>query len=742
MILNQKLTDKTAVTTSNDNDLQHIVQGNISYKITKANYFKALQQQIDALSSGFIGSLAIADTPTTDGTYIASESGTYTNAGGLVVNLVDNLTYIAVEDTQTTFSKIEIPVSTLGYNVVTDLTTFDALISGATSGDWLIINDVILDANKVLPANVKLIFRGGIISGAFTLTGDETEIDSNIGQIFSTDVLFTGDWKVDTYFPEWFGANLTDDSSLPLSKALVFANGKEVKISNDIRIDTIGSYPIIQSINVTGKGTLNGNNSVTSGIIIGGTFDYFKMRGVTIKNVDNDIVTTSADTYVINRVEILNTTCFDSFNAFDFDCMVKSALIDGNYIHDLTNAGQVAGFQIGNNNWESEPNQSNYIVKNNRLLDFENTVSGNCMGVLLYGYNMTISGNIVENILNSFDGSDSEGIYTKAVNSTVYGNALTNAGTGQGSINLKGGGTVSGQTVCYGNVLRSTSGLYNGIHVETDNVKVFDNIIEGFGQFAIDTSSSTFAGIEVYNNTILNHRGIRGIYINSPSNYIKVTGNTITELLGTQGTPTDIEGIYIRPSAGSIDFLNVSRNTITTTITAVTTNLSGIKIQPPSGHTISDCFVKDNIFAMADSSVTVANIMNVWISANGDITRLKGGGYGDSTSTQPLRFTSANNVLEFYFDWVNLGVVTMENASSPSVRYGKVFRTAGTTTITQFDNGTEGQEFTVVSAHAITINDNANIQLSGSANFTMAVGDVITFVRSGSVWHEKTRTVI
>lgn len=59
----------------------------------------------------FRGKLLIADTPTLDGWYFAGESGTYTNAGGLVVSLADTLTIIIVADTQTTFEKVEIPLS-------------------------------------------------------------------------------------------------------------------------------------------------------------------------------------------------------------------------------------------------------------------------------------------------------------------------------------------------------------------------------------------------------------------------------------------------------------------------------------------------------------------------------------------------------------------------------------------------------------------------------------------------------
>ncbi|MCP4064310.1 MAG: hypothetical protein GY740_13815, partial [Gammaproteobacteria bacterium] len=85
-----------------------------------------LQTQIDAFAQGSIGVLMIADTPTQDGTYIAGESGTYTNAGSLVVDLTNTLTYINVEDSQTTFTLIEIPIEP-------DIETMVLLFSGQSN---------------------------------------------------------------------------------------------------------------------------------------------------------------------------------------------------------------------------------------------------------------------------------------------------------------------------------------------------------------------------------------------------------------------------------------------------------------------------------------------------------------------------------------------------------------------------------------------------------------------------------
>lgn len=67
---------------------------------------------INSLSGvAFRGDIQISDTPSNDGWYFASESGTYTNAGNLVVNLNNRISIIIITSTQTVFNQIVIPVS-------------------------------------------------------------------------------------------------------------------------------------------------------------------------------------------------------------------------------------------------------------------------------------------------------------------------------------------------------------------------------------------------------------------------------------------------------------------------------------------------------------------------------------------------------------------------------------------------------------------------------------------------------
>lgn len=76
------------------------------------NTFQELSNFLSTVGSvSFKGDLAIADTPASDGFYFASESGTFTNAGSLVVDLTNGLSVIIVSGTVTIFDQVVIPLT-------------------------------------------------------------------------------------------------------------------------------------------------------------------------------------------------------------------------------------------------------------------------------------------------------------------------------------------------------------------------------------------------------------------------------------------------------------------------------------------------------------------------------------------------------------------------------------------------------------------------------------------------------
>ena len=83
-------------------------------------------------------------------------------------------------------------------------------------------------------------------------------------------------------------------------------------------------------------------------------------------------------------------------------------------------------------------------------------------------------------------------------------------------------------------------------------------------------------------------------------------------------------------------------------------------------------------------------------------------------------------------------IKTLDNNATPSVsRYNK-WLTGGTTTITDFDDGAEGQIIYVIAEHTVTITDGTNIFLS--AAFTMTATDTLTLICKADLkWYELAR---
>jgi len=75
--------------------------------------------------------------------------------------------------------------------------------------------------------------------------------------------------------------------------------------------------------------------------------------------------------------------------------------------------------------------------------------------------------------------------------------------------------------------------------------------------------------------------------------------------------------------------------------------------------------------------------------------------------------------------------------ATPTVAESNVFITAGTTAITDFDDGEVGDVITIKGASSITITHNGNILLKGLVNFDMKSNDTLTLAMfQDQVWNE------
>lgn len=88
-------------------------------------------------------------------------------------------------------------------------------------------------------------------------------------------------------------------------------------------------------------------------------------------------------------------------------------------------------------------------------------------------------------------------------------------------------------------------------------------------------------------------------------------------------------------------------------------------------------------------------------------------------------------------------LVTFTSAdATPTVANANVFITAGTTAITDFDNGVVGQVIFIKATANITITDGSPIILAGSADYDMTDTDTLTLCMfDDQVWQEIARSV-
>ena len=87
-------------------------------------------------------------------------------------------------------------------------------------------------------------------------------------------------------------------------------------------------------------------------------------------------------------------------------------------------------------------------------------------------------------------------------------------------------------------------------------------------------------------------------------------------------------------------------------------------------------------------------------------------------------------------------VRTLADDPTPSVLNGKLFKSGGTTSITDFDDGVVGQVIEILAEHSITITDGSPIVLSGGGNYGMTTSDTLVLrMFNDQIWHEISRSV-
>ena len=193
----------------------------------------------------------------------------------------------------------------LGYKIINNTSDFNTLVTGGTSGTWLFLSNITLDANKVIPSGVTFEFRNTRIDlNGFNLTGTDTIINSDQSYVFNLNGgAMLGDWLFDYSYPDWFGADgdgVTDETTelqqlLTIGGNILF-NKERTYITTGLTMSsTKNTYIHLNgsTLKLTGSGILldldNNHNFDLQNVIENGYLDSTTIgSGTAIKNTDTD----------------------------------------------------------------------------------------------------------------------------------------------------------------------------------------------------------------------------------------------------------------------------------------------------------------------------------------------------------------------------------------------------------------------------------------------------------------------
>lgn len=434
-----------------------------------------------------------------------------------------------------------------------------------------------------------------------------------------------------------------------------------------------------------------------------------------------------------NSTMILMTSCTD--------CEISGWEIDGN--SKATNAiGLYSNTECkvrDNRIYSSGANAQIFGTNNTRCTYAFNTVyssystargiwAGNLGGASQYEIDPLITGNVVRN-------NGATGIVVTADGGRVSGNhSESNAGSG---IIVSGSTTFEAKRVIIsGNVTRSNTGhgiqsdiSPSGLTVNSTDIVVSGNICD------LNTSAGIYAAYAkrwtIIGNTCKDN-GTSGIQC-GPITDSTIIGNNCYDTR-SGGSRTQVDGIVVVAQNASLDCKNI---TITGN-TAVNNTTYGILTTTSGSGTIGNVTIGGNTCTDNAYNIFVAGTSSYQVTVVGNT--LENGGTTD-LRVDPLEVTMYGNLYRTATSGLYYSFTDAD--TTPSVKGGRqTFRCAntGATTVTNFDDGVEGQRFTVWFTNGNTTISQGTIQLKGATNATPAADNYMTFERQASVWREVSRS--
>ena len=141
-------------------------------------------------------------------------------------------------------------------------------------------------------------------------------------------------------------------------------------------------------------------------------------------------------------------------------------------------------------------------------------------------------------------------------------------------------------------------------------------------------------------------------------------------------------------------------------------------------------FATNNLKLTAQSIISAAAEPSSGTFAQGDIIFNSG---PDAQGTMGWVCTTAGvaGAGAVFGVWGQIGgvIATLANSATPTVAGGRTFLTGGTTQITNFTNGVEGQVIEIIAEHTLIITDATNIFTPTGGDLTLAPTDTLTLIQ-------------
>ena len=339
-----------------------------------------------------------------------------------------------------------------------------------------------------------------------------------------------------------------------------------------------------------------------------------------------------------------------------------------------------------------------------------------------YVYGCRVIGNIVKDISDVTATTFGAGIYALYTSrTTISGNHVENTNTGTTADTLTPAGI--------------------GVNDSVD-VSVVGNTVKGCQWYGIKVKdpSAYGGGVNVISNNVTDcvKSGIYGIAVL----HLNISGNTV------KGCN---QGIYVKNSGTGGDAHITGNFCISNTNNGILNDgfyNSLIKDNTCKSNTTHGIAVTNAQRVKIDSNNCRSNTTrgidintgNSYIEVVNNDCSANSYGIVRNTGSASIRFEGNSSYSNTTADWSNGPLVDLPvNDATPTVAGNSLVRTANTnpTTITMFDDGTSGQEITVIFNDANTTIDFTGTNLKGNVgvDFTGAVGDIMTGVFDGTDWY-------